>query len=50
MATGAALQRLLMLAGKRSTGINQSLWVTPVRNELVHVNIWILPGIVQQQQ
>lgn len=50
MATGARLQRLLRLASKQSTGINKPLWVAPVRNKLVHVNIWVLSGIVQQQQ
>ena len=50
MAADTRLQRLVMIASKQSTDINQSLWVAPVRKKIVHVNIWILPGIIQQQK
>lgn len=40
----------LRLADMQSTDVDESLWVAPVRYKLIHVDVWVLPGIIQQQQ
>ena len=37
---------LPMLAGKESTEVCQPLLVAPIRHQLFHINVRVLPGIV----